>query len=252
MHLEKNETSKEKAVDVVVAMGPYGPLRWNDTPQGVRDRKACLLGRIAALYAYGTETTEECKPRTLFESPLKRSSMLRTVTKWADSMPTRNFKRRLVSICMDCPGVNAEALEVQPFDMDELERWYSWELEHLQSLDALKTSLARLWPGTRDGRPFADLGVPLDKYRRWRCLENLMSRDVERCLNEAWNAVIDDESFIDRPDFNNDKEAFVSWFQKPGRVSCRRTFVETWKREERRLLAIDPRQRDREYEREGV
>lgn len=252
MHLEKNETSKEKAVDVVVAMGPYGPLRWNDTPQGVRDRKACLLGRIAALYAYGTETTEECKPRTLFESPLKRSSMLRTVTKWADSMPTRNFKRRLVSICMDCPGVNAEALEVQPFDMDELERWYSWELEHLQSLDALKTSLARLWPGTRDGRPFAELGVPLDKYRRWRCLENLMSRDVERCLNEAWNAVIDDESFIDRPDFNNDKEAFVSWFQKSDRASCRRAFVETWKREEHRLLAIDPRQRDGEYEREGV
>lgn len=246
---------EKAAVEAVVATGPYGPLRWTDTPHDVRDRRACLLGRISALYAYGTDTmeTEEGScPTTLLANPLKRSAMLRKVTWWADSRPVRKYKRRLVSICIECPGVNAESLEAQPFDMEELDRWYFWELEHLSSLEALKTSLARLWPGTKDGRPFIDLGIPPEKYHKWRSLECLMSRDVERCLNEAWNAVVDNKCFVDRPDFKGDREALSAWFREPERVLCRRDFVGMWRKEEKRLLEMSPTARDREYEREGV
>lgn len=245
----------EKAKERIKAKtGPFGSLKWYASMQG-EDRRACFLGRLVGLYAHGAEMTDG---RTLdafcsrFRNPENRAAFLHTLIKWLDGRPSKNWRRQYASVCVEVPGVNGESLKEEPFDMESFRRSVDWEIARLDARECLVDALNRLWGGAFDNRAFMDLGLPAERYTKYRQMDELVGLDVERCLNEAWNAVVDDPYFCARPDFGGNPEALEAWLAEPGRAACRARFVEAWRREEERLLAMTPAARNREYEEEGV
>lgn len=235
--------------------GRYGTLRWYAVPEGDCDRRACFIGRISGLYLHGVGLTKEEDKEALtrrLQGPSNRAALLRTFNRWLEDRPSKNWKRQYSAICIETPGIDAEDLEMEPFDMEGLRHWISWEIDRLDARDCIIEAFKRLWP-VADGECFEALGVPKEKFHKWRQMDALVGLDVERCLNESWNRVVDDPAFCERPDSMKwDRAAFNEWFQEPERIECRRLFVDAWKKEEHRLLALTPSARDREYELEGV
>lgn len=57
--------------------------------------------------------------------------------------------------------------------------------------------------------------------------------------------------FCDRP-FFDDLSDLQRYYEQPEKKALQKAFTEAWKEEERRLLAIDPKARDKEYMEFGV
>lgn len=240
---------KEK--DIMPNTGPFGHLRWYDAPE-IDDSRAALLGRVAALYAYGTDTRKLYSLEPLQE-PRKRSNVLRTVTSWVEVYPSRTMQRRLTALCIASPGVNAERLEQEPFDMDLLRWWYDWELSRLDARALLVGTIAKVWPpmGKSSKEALEALGFPEHNWRKIRTMEMLPSLDVERCLNEALNGTQKSFEICDRPECEDFSE-LLEYYRQPEKKAIQEAFAKAWKAEEKRLLAITPKVRDKEYELMGV
>lgn len=237
-------------IEIRPAVGPYGHIRWYDAPE-IDDPRAALLGRLAALYSYGAKT-RGLYDISVLQEPCKRSNLLRTVTAWAEVYPSRTIQRRLVTLCIASPGVNAVALEQEPFDMQALAWWYEWEQGRQDARELLTSTLAKLWPPIRaDLAPLVALGVPSNSWNKIRKMEQLPSLDIERCLNEALNGVQNSFDLCDRP-FFDDLSDLQRYYEQPEKKALQKAFTEAWKEEERRLLAIDPKARDKEYMEFGV
>jgi len=237
-------------IEIMPATGPFGHLRWYDTPE-IDDARTALLGRLAALYAYGTKTRELYSLEVLKE-PLKRSNLLRTVTNWVETYPSRTVSRRLVALCVASPGVNAEMLEKEPFNFESLEYWYKWELDRQDARELLMHTLAKIWaPMRADLAPLVALGIPSSKWEKLRKMEILPSLDVERCLNQALKDTQKSFEICDRPYFETFDE-LIAYYQRPEKKAIQEAFTKAWKAEERRLLEMTPKARDKEYELEGV
>lgn len=240
---------KEK--DIAPNLGNYGHLRWYDAPE-IDDSRAALLGRVAALYAFGTGTRGAYSLEPL-EEPRKRANLLRTVTNWVEVYPSKTVQRRLASLCIASPGVNATMLELEPFNADLLRWWYDWELSRQDARTLLLQTIAKVWPpmGKVEKAPLLALGFPEHNWRKIRTMEMMPSLDVERCLNQALNDTQKSFEICDRPQCEDFLE-LLDYYNQPEKKAIQEAFAKAWKAEEARLLAMPPKARDKEYLEQGV
>lgn len=242
---------ENRNIEIAPIIGGYGFLRWYDTPE-IDDSRAALLGRAAALYAWGTRT-QEIYSLDVLQEPRKRGALLRTVTSWVESYSKRGPKRLLESFCFQSPGVNAQALEQEPFSTQLLAWWYKWTLSRLEALDSMLAMVRDLWPPMDMAAysPLISLGIPRDVWNKLRKMERLPGLDLERCFNAGMEEVSGNPCYQPRP-FLDSKEDLKEYYDRPERRALQESFAAAYKAEESRLLRIAPKARDKEFEEFGV
>ena len=82
-------------------------------------------------------------------------------------------------------------------------------------------------------------------------MEMLPGLDVERCLNEALKDTQESFEICDRPQCEDFSE-LLKYYNQPEKKAIQEAFTKAWKAEEKRLLEMTPKARDKEYELEGV
>ena len=228
--------------------GLHGHLRWYDAPQ-IDKPKEFLAGNLAGLYAYKTKTTEAFQVDSLSDSN-RRINLVRTIYAWLETRPTRKEDRYVKALYIACPGQTFEKLKEDSFDMDVCKKWYQYHIEREEATDAFFLVCLNLWKFPSEA--CVDLAFPTQQQKKIISMNALLGRDVESCLNAGWNAAVDVEGFdfIQSEKFpREDKERH---FANPVINTAKEVFVEAWKDEESRLLAMPPILRDREFDKYGV
>lgn len=232
-------------------------LRLFATPSKVKEGRACLLGRVCAFYATleGQRATFALEP---LEAPKRRVETFGHIEAWAERQPV-SVRKGFKAICRDSYGVDGSMMGLEAFDMKELARWYGWQCDRMDARESLLQAFSWLWvlrwdnPEENGGdSPLTALGLQKSTLEIWRRFEGCVGLDVERCLNVAWNEVVDSPAFCQPPAFGRDPAARFAWHMAPERVACRQRFVEAWKGEESRLETMQYDARDWEYQQEGV
>ena len=182
----------------------------------------------------------------------------RALSDWAERQ-TVSIRKGFRAICRDSFGVGGSMMGLEPFDMDELAKWYDWQKDRMDARESLLQAFSWLWvlrwddaEGNGGDSPLTALDLPRSTLETWRRFEACIGLDVERCLNAAWNEVVDSPAFCRPPVFGNDPAARLEWHTDPERASCRQRFVGAWKSEAARLESMPYDSRDREYRLEGV
>lgn len=242
---------ENRKIEIAPNIGGYGSLRWYDTPE-IDDSRAALLGRVAALYVWGTRT-QEIYNLDVLQEPRKRGALLRTVTNWVESYSKKGPKRLLETFCFQSPGVNAQALEQEPFNSQLLQWWYKWTLSRLEALNNMLAVVRDLWPPMDMAayEPLVALGLPRDIWNKLRRMERLPGLDLERCFNAGLEEIADNPDYQPRP-FLDSKDDLKEFYERPEKRALQEAFVAAYKEEEARLLKIAPKARDKEFEEFGV
>lgn len=201
---------KEDFPEVVANNLGNGSLRWFQHGVGFTSSGAALLGRSIALYDYVMDFDTDLSTLT---SDVSRAKRFTAICIWIDSASKR-VRNAFKSICYDYPGKGKEAVISPDVTVDEIAKWYDWEVSALYYSDMLRDSINELWDSL--SVDFCqDLCIPYQKLELVKRWSEPMGRDMQMCVSKA----IDETS----------KEGFIR----------------AWKEMENTLLALSINDRDK-------
>ena len=208
----------------------YGPLRWFGNSRDAVSVGAALLGRGCAIYDMRMDYATDLEK--LAEDLSFRSTVFRSVNIWAETENAK-VRRAWALACYDHPGKGRDSVMEADVTLEELQKWYDFEMDGLTDCILTDKVLKSLWGGD-----FVQLSKDLNVHGRiihiFRNWGQVPGSDYHKVMEYAFLKTLHmDHEGIGGDILSRGKETYVEEEALP----YRQMFIESWRKAEDCLLS---------------
>ena len=182
-----------------------GAIKWVQTSRAEKSVGSVLLGRGVALYDYCMDHRTDLS--VLVEDLHERMVRFRNITIWTGN-ENNKVRKAWTAICYDHPGKGMDDVMGADVTLSQLEKWYAFETEGLETATILNEGVYHLWD--KDYVQTAvDLCIPHKTLLVLRNWATMPGQDVIRIARYAVDAVGGLDALKDVQNNLGLKDAFV-------------------------------------------